>query len=841
MSAQPPGRVEIRPQERQLLIDGQPAEIGARAFDLLEALFARRDRVVSKDELLDLVWPGVVVEENNLQVHVSTLRKVLGRDAIATIPGRGYRFTLRIEEFSGGSAAPAPGATGARAPSAEAGGNVPLLVEPPIGREAELVALRSLVGRFRLVSIVGSGGIGKTTVATALADALRNDFADGLWWVELAALTDGDLIGEAVARAIGVHLAAHRPPAQALAAALGGMNALIVLDNCEHLTGATTALVDALLAHVPTVRVVVTSQEPLRTPYEHVFRLDSLATPGPGERLDRDDALRCAAVRLFVERARAADRRFELTTSNVEAVAEICRRLDGIPLAIELAAVRVPLIGAEGLRARLDQRFRLLTAGARSVLRRHQTLRATLEWSHGLLSSSEQAVFRRLGVFSGGSSLAMAQAAAADDTLDPWSVLSALGTLVDKSLVVADGGDEPRYRLLETPRAYALEQLAAVGETAEWTRRHALAVLDMLRDRARNRDYFDYDAKLALELENTRAAIDWAIGDEGDPALAVELVAYSHPVWRSTVSTDEGLNRAAAAVRFLGPTTPASVAVRFWLTYAALGLFSTRSDCFDAAQRAADLARALGDTERLFDALLFRAGLGARRYDFAAAHAALTEAGRIEDPAWIPRRHALRAFAEWILALLEERYQDAREHAMRQADLSRASGDARGEQVALGNVAVSDVLGGQPEAAARQLRAVIAELDRIGVGHAAGHAAMNLAAALLALGDVEQALATARRAYALLRREGDHASLLPLLARIAARRGDPYTALKVAGYTLSFWSAVSLRPRFGLSDAELAPQVAAAQRAALMADGASLSEEQVFELVLGNAGGARAV
>jgi len=841
MSAQPPGRVEIRPQERQLLIDGQPAEIGARAFDLLEVLFTRRDRVVSKDELLDLVWPGAVVEENNLQVQVSTLRKVLGRDAIATIPGRGYRFTLRSDAISGGGAAQTPDATRTRAPSAEVGGNVPLLVEPPIGRETELVALRSLVGRFRLVSIVGPGGIGKSTVATALADALRNDFADGVWWVELAALTDGDLIGETVARAIGVHLAAHRPPAQALASALGGMSALIVLDNCEHLTGAVTVLVDALLAHVPTVRVVVTSQEPLRTPYEHVFRLDSLATPGPDERLGHEDALRFAAVRLFVERAKAADRRFELTTSNVDAVAEICRRLDGIPLAIELAAVRVPLIGAEGLRQRLDQRFRLLTAGARSVLRRHQTLRATLEWSHGLLSADERAVFRRLGVFSGGSSLAMAQAAAADDTLDPWSVLSALGTLVDKSLVVADGGDEPRYLLLETPRAYALEQLAAAGETVEWTRRHAVAVLGMLRERSSKRDLNDYDAKLALELENTRAAIDWALGEEGDPAQAVELVAYSFPVWWSTAGTDEGLNRAAAAVRFLGPTTPPVVAARFWRTYAALGLFSTRSDCFDAAQRAADLARTLGDTESLYEALLFRAGLGARRHEFAAAHEAVTEAGRIEDPTWIPRRRALRAFAEWILALREDRYEDAREHAMRQADLNRASGDARGEQVALGNVAVSDVLGGQPEAAARQLRAVIAELDRIGAGNAAGHSVMNLAAALLDLGEVEQALATARRAYVLLRREGDQALLLQLLAQIAARRGDPQTALKVAGYTLKFWSALGLRHHAGLWDAELAPQVAAAQREALMADGASLTEEQAIQLVLGKGDGAKAV
>ncbi|MGE5161065.1 MAG: ATP-binding protein [Betaproteobacteria bacterium] len=840
MSVQPPGRVEVRPEQRQLLIDGQPADVGARAFDVLEALLARRERVVSKDELLDLVWPGVVVEENNLQVQVSALRKVLGRDAIATIPGRGYRLTLRSDVIAGGDAAPASDAAGARAPAADTRGNLPLLVEPPIGRDTELAALRALVGRCRLVSIVGPGGIGKSTVATALADALRSDFADGVWWVELAALTDGDRIAETVARAIGVQLAAHRPPAPALAAALDGMNALIVLDNCEHLAGAVTSLVDALLAHVPTLRVVVTSQEPLRTPYEHVFRLDSLATPGPDERPGHADALGFAAVRLFVERAKAADRRFELAASSADAVVEICRRLDGIPLAIELAAVRVPLIGAEGLRQRLDQRFRLLTAGARSVLRRHQTLRATLEWSHGLLSADEQAVFRRLGVFSGGTSLSMAQAGVADDTLDAWAVLSALGTLVDKSLVVADGGDEPRYRLLETPRAFALEQLVAAGETTEWTRRHALAVLAMLRDRASDRDLNNFDPKLALELDNTRAAIDWALGEEGDPAKAVELVAYSFPVWTSTAGTDEGLSLAARAVPLLGPTTPPSVAARFWLTYARLGLFSTRSDCFDAAQRAADLTRTLGDSETLYEALLFRAGLGARRSEFAAAHAAVAEAARIEDPKWIPRRRALRAFAEWILALREGRYEDARAHAMRQADLNRASGSARGEQIALGNVAVSDLLGGQPEAAARQLRAVIAELDRLGAGHAAGHSVMNLAYALLDLGDVEQALATARRAYALLRREGDHALMLPLLARMAAARGDHHTALKIAGYTLALWSAIGLRDRVGLSDAELAPQVAAEQREALMADGASLTEEQAFHLVLGMNDGARA-
>lgn len=812
--------------------------VGARAFDVLQALLERRDRVVSKNELLDLVWPGMVVEENNLQVQISALRKVLGREAIATIPGRGYRFTLAAEALGDAGRPATPGATLRDAAPATVPGNAPRIVESLIGREGELADLRSLVGRHQLVSIVGPGGIGKTTVAIALADALRNDFADGVWWVELAPLSDGALVVQTVARAVGVHVDDDRPPSEALGSALGEMNALLILDNCEHLAATVAPLVDALIGRVPTISVVVTSQEPLRIPHEHVFRLDALDAPQSDEQQTALEASRFSAVRLFVERAKAVDRRFDLTDSNVAAVVDICRRLDGIPLALELAAGRVPLMGAEGLRQRLDERFRVLTAAARSVLPRHQTLRATLEWSHSLLSDVEQAVFRRMGTFAGGSSLAMAQAVGADDSIDQWAVLSALGTLVDKSLVVADGGDEPRYRLLETARVYALERLAAAGEAGEWARRHALAVRDMLRALSIDCQN-EYQPKLALDLENTRAAIDWALGDEGDPALAVELVAYSFPVWFSTAGTDAGVVRSAAAVRCLAPRTPPAVAARFWLTYARLGLFSSRSDCFDAAERAADLARAAGDTESLYEALLTRAGIGARRHEFATAHAALVEAGRIEDPAWTPNRRALRAFGEWILALREGRIEDARGPAMRRVELLRASGDARGEQLALGNVALLDVFSGRPESAAQQLRSVIAELERIGAGDAAGHMVQNLAEALLALGDAEQALTAAQRSYTLLRREGDHASLLPLLARIAAVRGDSRTALKVAGYTLKrfHWDADRLRGHWGLSDARLAPDVPLAERAALITAGEQLGEEEAIRLVLAKGGG----
>jgi len=824
--------VEIRSSDRRLLVDGQPAAVGARAFDLLQVLFERRDRVVSKDELLDLVWPGVVVEENNLQVHVSALRKLLGRDAIATIPGRGYRYTVADAAEDGPS--PTARGRGAADGAATAGarGNVPSLVEMPIGRETELGELRSLLGRQRLVSIVGPGGIGKTTVALALADALRAAFNDGVWWVELAAVADARLIGGTVAHALGVRLAADRPPAGALAAALGEINAVILLDDCEHLTTDVAPLVDVLLARIPSLRIVVTSQEPLRIPREHVFRLDALPVPARDTVPGPAEALGHAAVRLFVERARAADRRFELNASNVGAVVEICRRLDGIPLAIELAAARVPLMGAAGLRRKLDERFRILTTGARSVLPRHQTLRATLEWSHALLSDVEQIVFRRLAVFSGGATLTMVQAVAADGALDEWTVLSALGVLVDRSLVVADGGDEPRYRLLETMRAYAAERLSAAGEAPAWARRHAEAVLDLLLPHAGRMVNGEASPLLAAEQDNVRAALDWALGKEGDDELAVGLATYSFPVWKLTAAFAEGLGYSETAAARLGPATPIAARARLLRVHAAMGMTTNRRDCFDAALLAAELMRETGDRIGLYEALLTVTASGARRHEFAAAHAAAAEAARIDDPSWEPGQRLYRAFAEWMLALREGRYAAAREHALRQAELGRALGSKRAELLALGNVAACDAQDGPPERAVKSLRSVIAELERIGYGHNAGQERLNLFYALLRSGALEEAHEEARRTYALLRREGDQASLIYPLAKLAAARGDPGAALKVAGYEQKRIEREGISSRWTLSPEELAPGLAPREREALMAEGAQLAEEEAIHLVL---------
>jgi predicted ATPase len=346
-------------------------------------------------------------------------------------PRAGYRFTAALS-----GSAPWHRSFRARPrPRCRGRTNLPEQLPPLYGRADDLAMLRELVAAHTLVSVVGPGGIGKTCLARAAAHAFREVFADGVWIVELAPITDPVLVTGTVSRLLELH----SEPARAaeLATMLGSRRMLLVLDNCEHLLDAVAQLAAEVRRQAPHVHVLATSQEPLKLADEQVYRLGTLAVPETASAAGAQDA---GAVALFVARAKAADPRFALTDANVATVIEICRRLDGIPLAIELAAARVPLLGVEGLCARLNDRFRVLTAGARLALRRHKTLRAALEWSYGLLTGDEQAAFRRLGVFAGSFGLDSAQHVIAAGAIDAWAALDLLGTLVDKSLVVADAG-----------------------------------------------------------------------------------------------------------------------------------------------------------------------------------------------------------------------------------------------------------------------------------------------------------------------------------------------------------------------------------------------------------------
>ncbi len=537
----------LLPAQRQLLDGERPVKLGSRAFDVLTELVQCRDRVVGKHELMDRVWPTVVVEENNLQVQVLALRKLLGHGAIATIPGRGYRFTLPVD-----SDVPPP----PPAPPTPATG--PAL----IGRGEDLLALQGLLLSHPLVTVAGAGGIGKTRLAQAAAHSLQppQDVA----WVDLVGVDDAATLPAAVAQALGIDMAGATDAQAALTGALRGRAALLVLDNAEHLLDAVAALVVSLREHATGLRVLVTSQEVLRLADEQVFRAGPLALPATDDLLSVRGS---AAVELFVARAQQVDRHFELGEHNRAAVAEVCRRLDGIPLAIELAAARVALLGVEGVRQRLDALFELLTAGARAALRRHQTLRAALEWSHGLLTPDEQRVLRRLGVLAGGFTLDAAQELAADDSLDGWDVLERLGALVDKSLVVAEGASMPRYRLLETTRAFALERLAEAGETEAMLLRHAQCFAALAeRADAEIAARGQGAAVLALldaERDNLLHALRWcersAARDREAAEVGLRLLAALRYYWTSRGLLAVG---AAQALRTLAATEtlPASPA-----------------------------------------------------------------------------------------------------------------------------------------------------------------------------------------------------------------------------------------------------------------------------------------
>jgi predicted ATPase/DNA-binding winged helix-turn-helix (wHTH) protein len=515
------GRFVIQARKRQVLVDGEPAKLGARAFDLLMALIERRERIVSKNELLDVVWPDVVVEENNLQVQVASLRKLLGLAVIATIPGRGYRFTGTLDY------AEAPSHKIALDTPPAAPGNLPQQLSPLIGRDDDLCALVGLIETHPLVTVVGAPGIGKTTLGRAAAHVLRERWSDGAWMVELANITDPAKLPQAVAQALRITLSGAASPQDQLVDVLQSRTLLLVLDNCEHVIEAAGALTESIGAHAPAVRLLATSQELLNVPRERLFKLRPLTVPAADEPACAEHF---GALRLFVERARGADPGFALSTTNAAIVAEICRRLDGLPLAIELAAARVRVLGVQGVRERLGERFRMLTGGARTAMRRHQTLQAAIDWSHALLSPEEQTVLRRLGVFVGGFTLELAQEVAGDERIGEWAVLDALCALVDKSLVAADAGEPPRYQLLETMREYALEKLADAGETVDLIERHAGAVYRLLFALQTKEEgtlggwgtlsKHEFMRRLAPEFDNVRAALDWAIGKPGDVTTA---------------------------------------------------------------------------------------------------------------------------------------------------------------------------------------------------------------------------------------------------------------------------------------------------------------------------------
>ena len=788
---------ELQTDQRLLRVDGLDCQVGARAFDLLLALVERRDRVVRKSELLEIVWPRVVVEENNLPVQVGNLRKLLGPHAIVTVPGRGYRFVAPlIEPVADASAAGSREPTGAAQqnalpPSPAPRPDLSTTTPPLFGRTDELALLATMLEAHRLVTVVGAGGIGKSRLAQAVSAAQAARFRDGVFFIELAGLADSSLLPHAVAQPLGLSLPEREGGMQTLAAALASRQMLLVLDNCEHLLAPLAVLVERLLEGAAALYVLATSQEPLRVHAEQQLRLEPLAVPRDAS---VSNARGYGALVLFESRVRAAAPYFELREADLPLAIDICRQLDGLPLAIELAAARVPLLGLRNVHSRLRERFLLLTAGARTALRRHQTLRAAMDWSNGLLDQPQRTVFRRLGVFSGGFTMELAQAVCADDELNAWEVLEQLAALIDKSLVMVDVAEPVRYRLLESTRAFALEQLASAGETAALVQRHAETMLAFLRgaddgnmDSTLRTD--QYAALVLPELDNLRAAYGWASGANGDRALAIGLAAHAGPLIDYSREFAEWL--IAQRPRMAPGAVDESTEARYWRANAAtnmLGLLTLR-ELLDAAQRAVVAYRTLGRPRRLFSALRLAAIWHSHVGAVDDAHTAIEEAAALIEPDWP---------AEFRIVVLRFRghqngesgkHERAREQYAEAIRLARAADDWRIEVMDRSNACDLRWQIGEHEEAARDLDELLNEMRRRPASDFDAIEVMSMRVAILGeSGRIEEAANAAREAVPVMRRmprfrfEG--------YAQLLWRLGRPEAAARVLG-------ALAVRERDG--------------------------------------------
>jgi predicted ATPase/DNA-binding winged helix-turn-helix (wHTH) protein len=421
---------------RRLLLEGdKPVQLGGRAFDILAALVERAGEVVTKEALIARAWPHTFVEEANLKIQVSALRRALGDGQvghryIVTVPGRGYNFVAPVR-----LAEPSPPTRSPEIVTVK-GNNLPVAVIRVIGRDEVVATVVAGLSRQRLVTIAGPGGIGKTTVALAVAERMLADYEHGVWLVDLARLADPRFVPSAVTTALGLEIRTE-DPVPGLVAALRDRRMLLLLDNCEHVIDAAAGLVAAVLGGTSGVKILATSREPLGLQGERVHRLGSLNSPDPSPGLTGAEAADFPAVQLFVERVSAIVDDFTLTDANAPLVGAICRRLDGLPLAIEFAAPRVEVLGIEGLAIRLDDSLRLLGTQRRAAVPRHRTIQAVIEWSYGLLSEDEQGFLRALGIFAGGFTVEAAAVVAGDAATSDADAIDRLADLVAKSLVAA--------------------------------------------------------------------------------------------------------------------------------------------------------------------------------------------------------------------------------------------------------------------------------------------------------------------------------------------------------------------------------------------------------------------
>jgi len=668
------GPYRLTPAERLLEKDGCPLVVGSRALDLLIILVEHAGEVVSRGELMDRAWPDLIVDDINLRVSVASLRKALadgvdGARYIANVKGRGYGFVAPVERSQ---VVPEPASIGA-----------PRTMTPPpprlsrmVGRDQTVAALADWLRERRFVSVVGPGGMGKTTVAVAVAHQLADAFDGQVAFVDLAPLADPRLVIAAVSAAIGATLNEADPLAGLLAYA-ADRRMLIVLDNCEHLVDAVAPLAEQLHTRAPELHLLVTSREALRTPGEHVHVLEPLGAPSPDLSATASELLKYPAVQLFMERAAAGGYRERLDEATAPLVAGMCHHLDGIALAIELVASRLGTHGLQSTAELLDSRFKLLWQGRRSASPRHNTLHAMLDWSFNLLSERDQTMLTRLGVLAAPFDLPAVRAVAGFGDYDAVDAEQALDSLVEKSLVwTLEWMGSTLYRLPHVTREFALAELAKRDENREVEARRARYALSLLESRVRVEDRLDA-ADFTRRMPCLRAALNWSSSEDGDRELAVDLVVSAAPRWLRTVWLGECRHWSERALGLLADCDRGGgkeLALQEALAVSAMFGQADHGVVAAAIERGLALADALGDSWRHMRLL-------------AAQHQFLMRTGGFDEALEVSLRSLkiaaavdsskAQVIAEWMVGAsyhLVGRQRDAQRHFDRGFALAAASG-----------------------------------------------------------------------------------------------------------------------------------------------------------------------
>jgi len=721
--------------------------------------------------------------------------------------------------------------------------NLPIQRTSFVGREQDIADVTELLDRHRLLTLVGSGGVGKTRLALQVGAELLDRYPDGVWFVDLAPISDPELVSSVTAQALGMSQQQGRRVDEAIPQWLKRKQLLITFDNCEHVLEPVAQLAASILTAAPDIRILATSRQPLAIAGEAAHRLPSLPLSADVAGLSAEEALRYGAIVLFADRAKAAGTRFALTDNTAPIVAEICRRLDGIPLAIELAAARVKVLSIPNLAQRLNERFRILTGGSRDALPRQQTLSALIDWSYDLLTPKERLLFARLAVFAGGFGLNAATNICRGAGLDESDILDLLASLTDKSLVVADtSGEHERYRLLESTAAYALDKLSASEEREGLARRHA----EYFRDEALAADQrygtgstFAWLAVVELELDNDRAALEWALTHGNDAVLGGAIAGALSRLWISAGLAVEGRYWLELALERVNAAEQPLIAARLWLALSAL---SSGQRMHDAAERAMRLYALVGDARGSGRAQRYAAWslLEMGRHDEAKATneqalAAARACGDAWNAAGCLDAQATMAWAHGDLRAARDLYAQA-------LAAFRGLGDESAAAVVVGNKADLEFAEGRPDQALRavseafgiRLRGMHAELI------AADHH-NNSAAYRIALGDMDAARDSAGEGLRFARParyELGIAIALQHLALLAGLVGSVRRGAQLLGYVDAQYSRLGMQrattEQWGHDKlmAALRETLSEDEIAQLAADGAAWSEDQAVEAAL---------